>query len=88
MAEMAERLGYSVVLQYGYGMGEAVMAAHEHHPQRLRPFVVEASEFTLDQLIGHPDAADGAAAVHARNRLLGEVRDIVAAHPKSSTEQL
>ena len=82
MAEMAELLGHSLVLEYGYGMGEAVLAAYREQPQRLRPFIDAACRFTLDQLRGSPDAPGVDEAVRARNMLLREVRDIVAAHPK------
>ena len=84
MSEMVESLGYSNVLQYGYGMGEALLVAYRHEPQRLRPFVERACEFTLDQLSGVPGVPELEAGVRARNDLLQAVRDIVAAHPKDA----
>lgn len=82
MAEVLETLGYSSELQYGYGMGEAVLFAVRVMPQRMRPLIERAGEFTHDQLRGVPDAPDVEAAVRARNELLHAVREIVAAHPK------
>ena len=82
MAEMAESLGHSRVLHYGYGMGEAVLVAYRRQPQRLRPYIDRACQFALDQLQGAPDAARLKDAVRARNDLLLAVREIVADHPK------
>lgn len=82
MAELVESLGFSGVLQYGYGMGDALLVAYHLDPTKLRPFVEHGCEFTLAQLRGEPGAPGVEAAVRARNDLLTAVREIVAAHPK------
>ncbi|GEM_PF-4129396 len=82
MAELAEGLGYSVVLHFGYGMGEAVVVAVAQEPDRVRPFIEAASRFSNDQLRGADNSPDGIAAVHARNALLAEVRRIISRVPK------
>jgi hypothetical protein len=82
MAVMAESLGYSGVLHYGYGMGEALLEAYRRQPQQLRPFIDRACGFTLEQLRGTPDLPGMTDAARARNQLLLTVREIVAAHPK------
>lgn len=82
MAAMLESLGHSAVLQYGYGMGEALLAAYRRQPQRLRPYIDRACEFTLDQLRGDPEALGVEDAVRARLELEQAVREIVAAQPK------
>lgn len=82
MAEMLESLGYSGVLQYGYGMGEALTVAYRLEPQRMQPFIERACEFTRDQLLGAPGAPGLEAAVRARNELLMAVREIVATCPR------
>ncbi len=51
MAEMAESLGYSDVLQFGYGIGEAVVVAAAQEPDRVRPFVEAALRFSDYQLL-------------------------------------
>ena len=84
LAEMAEGLGYSLVLHLGYGMGEAVVVAAAREPGRVRPFIDSACRFSDDQLRGADDSPEGHAAVRARNSLLVEVREIISRFPKTS----
>jgi hypothetical protein len=83
-AELFDRLPVSVVLQYGYGMGEAVVVAASLAPDRIGPLVDAMREFTDDGLLGVPgrDEHKLRLAVTSRNELMDVVREIVRVHPK------
>ena len=85
-AELFDRLRFSVVLQYGYGMGEAVVVAASLAPNRIGPLVDAMRAFTDDELVGVPGGDDDRLrhAVASRNELMEVVREIVRAHPKPS----
>jgi hypothetical protein len=82
MAVLVERLRYSGVLHLGYGMGEAIVVAATNEPDRMRPFIESACQFSDGQFLGADRFPEGVAAVAARNALLLEVRQIVSRYPK------
>jgi hypothetical protein len=89
-AELFDRLPFSVVLQYGYGMGEAVVIAASMAPDRIVLLVDAMREFTDEELLGIPGRVDDKlrSAVTSRNDLMSVVRDIIRAHPKQEAAAL
>jgi hypothetical protein len=80
-AVVCDALGFSAVLHYGYGMGEAVAVAASMAPTLVEPLANACRDVTDDQLFGRPDT-DFQRAVRCRNDLIDVVRRIVSANPK------
>jgi hypothetical protein len=79
-----DRLAFSTVLFYGYGMGEAVAVAATIDSGRVEPLVEAMQGFTDEEILGHPevDSRRMRQAVTSRNDLIDVVREIVRANPK------
>jgi pimeloyl-ACP methyl ester carboxylesterase len=81
-AMLFEQLGFSNVVYFGYGMGEAVAVAASIAPDRVEPLAARLDAFSDDQILGMIDS-DPVLAVRARNVLLDTVSEIVGANPKA-----
>jgi hypothetical protein len=84
VALLFDQLGFSTVLFYGYGMGEAVAVAATIDPTHVEPAVEAMKAFTDEEILGHPDVDPRRMrqAVTRRNDLIDVVREIVSANPK------
>lgn len=81
VAHLLERLGFSAVLEYGFGMGEAVAVAAAHEAARVEPLAFALGSYTDSEILGQ-GGDNVRAAVAARNELIAVVRDIVIREPK------
>jgi hypothetical protein len=86
-AALFDRLRYSAVLHFGYGMGEALALAATIDPRRIEPLALALCAFTDHEIRGHLDSDQQRTmiAVSTRNDLVGVVRTLVSAHPKPGT---
>lgn len=84
VALLFDRLGFSVVVLYGYGMGEAVALAATIDPGRVEPHIAALDAFTDQEILGHPDVDPHRmqAVIRIRNDLMDVIREIVSSHPK------
>ena len=84
VALLFDQLGFSSVIFYGYGMGEAVAVAATIDSARVEPLVEAMQAFTDEEILGHPDTDPRRMrqAVSSRNDLLDVVREIVSGNPK------
>ena len=84
VALLFDQFGFSSVIFYGYGMGEAVAVAATIDRTRMEPLVEAMQAFTDEEILGHPEADSRRVqqAVSSRNDLIDVVREIVIANPK------
>ena len=84
VALLFDQLGFSSVIFYGYGMGEAVAVAATIESARVEPLVETMQAFSDEEILGHPDTDPRRMrqAVSSRNDLLDVVREIVSGNPK------
>ena len=84
IAILADQFSWSNVLQYGYGMGEAIAVAATLDPTTIEALAAQLTAYSDDDIAGQPisDIHRSLTVIADRNQLMAAVRDIIATHPK------